>query len=107
MKTISTVTILILGLVLPQPKEALVLPFNSRIPKPNQSLLVLSTLKPTPDQIKIPQNKAGMKNVDIEDLRKIWLILNRQRFIFKLRQSLKKVKDASKTLTRRDKNLDY
>ena len=102
MKTISTVTILILGLVLPQPKEALVLPFNSRIPKP-----VLSTLKPTPDQIKIPQNKAGMKNVDIEDLRKIWLILNRQRFIFKLRQSLKKVKDASKTLTRRDKNLDY
>ena len=48
-----------------------------------------------------------MKNVDIEDLRKIWLILNRQRFIFKLRQSLKKVKDASKTLTRRDKNLDY
>ena len=62
MKTISTVTILILGLVLPQPKEALVLPFNSRIPKP-----VLSTLKPRPDQIdgilEKPQNKAGMKYV--------------------------------------------
>ena len=96
MKTISTVTILILGLVLPQPKEALVLPFYSRIPKP-----VLSTLKPTPDQIdgilEIPQNKAGMKYVDIKDLRKIWLILNWHRFIFKLRRSLKKVKDASKT----------
>ena len=97
LKITLAVTIFILGVVLPQPKEALVLPFNSRIPRP-----VLSTLKPTPDQIEKPQNKAGMKNVDRGDLRKIW-----HRFIFKLRQSLKKVKDASKTLTRRDKNLDY
>lgn len=102
LKITLAVTIFILGVVLPQPKEALVLPFNSRIPRP-----VLSTLKPTPDQIENPQNKAGMKYVDIEDLRKIWLILNWHRFIFKLRRSLKKVKDGSKTLTRRDKNLDY
>lgn len=112
MKTTLSVTILILGLVLPQPKEALVVPFSlrekafsnsryfgSRTPKPDLPPPAAASIKPMErkEMLEIPKNNAELKYQ--EDLKKILLILNRPKFIYKLlwsyQKTLKKVKDAS------------
>lgn len=101
MKTTITVIILILGLVLPQSKEALVVPFSNSRYSGSRTTTPTVSIKPATDQrdetLEIPKNEAEQKYQ--EELKKILLILNRPKFIYKLlwsyQKNLAKVKEGS------------
>ena len=101
MKTTKIVIILILGLVLPQSKEALVVPFSNSRYSGSRTTTPTVSIKPATDQrdetLEIPKNEAEQKYQ--EELKKILLILNRPKFIYKLlwsyQKNLAKVKECS------------